>query len=149
MRLTFRPIARARLALIAAPIVLGVLGGLGLTACGNDNPKLMVTGIEPDKGDVEGGTTVRIKGNRFLNDTPRTAKVYFGGRPGVVSGYENDGVLVVQAPGGKPNEVVDVLIVFDPGGQLRIPNGFKFVEKSHSAPSVDDLNINRDSKDKK
>jgi len=144
--LTFRPIAPVTLALLAGSMGLG---GLAVSACGSDNPKLMVTAIEPDRGDVEGGTTVRIKGNRFIADTPRTAKVYFGGRPGSVSGFESDSVLVVQAPGGKPNEVVDVLVVFDPGGRLTIPHGFRFVEKIHSPPSVEDLNINRDSKDKK
>jgi hypothetical protein len=129
-------------------IVPALALAVGLTglACGSDNPKLMVTGIEPDRGDADGGTTVHIKGNRFLADTPRTAKVYFGGRPGSVSRFESDTELIVQAPGGKPNEVVDVLIVFDPGGQLRIPNGFRFVEKNKNAPTVEDLNINKDKK---
>ena len=44
--------------------------------------KLKVTGIEPEKGDVEGGTYVRIKGNRFIADGARNAKVYFGSRAG-------------------------------------------------------------------
>ena len=31
--------------------MLGLLGALGLgAACGNDNPKLLLTGIEPEKG---------------------------------------------------------------------------------------------------
>ncbi len=123
-----------------------LLFGLVVSACGSDNPKLMVTGIDPEKGDTQGGTTVRIKGNRFNADGPRTARVYFGGRQGNVVGFESDSVLVVQAPGGKPNELVDVLIVFDPGGQLKIPGGFRFVERSHAGPSVDDLNINKDKK---
>jgi hypothetical protein len=37
--------------------------------------------------------------------------------------------MIVEAPGGKPNEKVDVLVIFAPGGQLKIPNGFTFVEK--------------------
>jgi hypothetical protein len=120
-----------------------------LGACGSENTKLMVTGIDPDRGDAEGGTYVKVRGNRFTADGPRTAKVYFGGRQGSVIRSESDSVLIVQAPGGKPNEVVDVLFIFDPGGQLRIPNGFRFVEKAKTGPSVDDLNINKDSKDKK
>ena len=113
------------------------------SACGSENTKLMVTGLDPEKGDAAGRTTVRIKGNRFTADGPRTAKVYFGGRPAEVTGFESDSTLVVVAPGGKPNEVVDVLIVFDPGGQLKIAGGFRFVEKDHTAPSVDDLNTNK------
>jgi NADPH-dependent 2,4-dienoyl-CoA reductase/sulfur reductase-like enzyme len=108
----------------------------------------MVTGIDPDRGDAEGGSYVRIRGNRFTVDGPRSVKVYFGGRQGMVSRFESDSVLVVEAPGGKPNEVVDVLIVFDPGGQLKIPGGFRYFERNHQAPSVDDLNTNKDGKDK-
>lgn len=135
----------------ALVLLSGLVGGVVAVAagCGGDNTKLMVTGIEPDRGDAEGGTYVRIRGNRFTADTPRSAKVYFGGRQGNVSRFESDSVLIVEAPGGKPNEVVDVLIVFDPGGQLKIPGGFRFVEKSHTGPSVDDLNINKAAKDKK
>jgi hypothetical protein len=140
--------------LFCRPAALVLLSGLGVgvvaaAGCGSDNPKLMVTGIEPDRGDAEGGTYVRIRGNRFTADGPRSAKVYFGGRQGIVSRFESDSVLVVEAPGGKPNDVVDVLIVFDPGGQLKIPGGFRFVEKNHSGPSIDDLNINKPAKDKK
>lgn len=121
-------------------VLLVGLGGVAATACGNDNPKLMVTGIEPNLGDPEGGTYVRIRGNRFTADGPRSAKVYFGGRQGTVSRFESDNVLIVEAPGGKPNESVDVLIIFDPGGQMKIPGGFHY--KEHGAgpgPTVDEL----------
>ncbi|HEX4418034.1 MAG TPA: IPT/TIG domain-containing protein, partial [Kofleriaceae bacterium] len=113
------------------------------SACGSDNPKLMVTGIDPDHGDPEGGSYVRIRGNRFTADGPRSVKVYFGGRQGTVSRFESDNVLVVEAPGGKPNEVADVLIIFDPGGQLKIPGGFHYQEHGGPAPTVDDLNTNK------
>jgi hypothetical protein len=135
--------------LCAALALLVGAGGLAASACGSENTKLMVTGLDPERGDAAGRTTVRIKGNRFTVDGPRTAKVYFGGRPAEVTGFENDNTLVVVAPGGKANEVVDVLIVFDPGGQLKIPGGFRFVEKNQAAPTVDDLNINKENKDKK
>jgi hypothetical protein len=119
---------------------------VGLAACGSEDKKLKVTGIEPEKGDVEGGTYVRIKGNRFIADGARNAKVYFGSRQGTVVRFASDSELIVEAPGGKPNEKVDVLIIFEPGGELKIPNGFTFVEKNNEAPSVDDLNINKDKK---
>ena len=95
----------------------------------NRDTKLEVTGIDPEKGDVEGGTYVRIIGNRFTADGPRAVKVYFGSQPGEVVRFASDREIIVQAPGGKPNEAVDVLIIFQPGGQLKIPNGFTFVEK--------------------
>lgn len=123
------------------PLVL--LLALAAAACGSEDTKLKVTGIEPEKGDVNGGTYVRIKGNRFLKDGARNAKVYFGSRQGTVVRFASDSELIVEAPGGKPNEVVDVLIIFEPGGELKIPKGFTFVEKHEDAPSVDDLDISK------
>jgi hypothetical protein len=116
---------------------------VALAACGSSDTKLKVTGIEPEKGDVEGGTYVRIKGNRFIADGARNAKVYFGSRQGTVVRFASDSELIVEAPGGKPNEQVDVLIIFEPGGELKIPHGFTFVEKTVTAPSVNDLNTDK------
>lgn len=113
-------------------------------ACGNNDTKLKVTGIEPEKGDAEGGTYVRIKGNRFIADGARNAKVYFGSRQGTVVRFASDSELIVEAPGGKPNENVDVLIIFEPGGELKIPHGFTFVEKTPGpAMSVDQLDLKK------
>ena len=110
---------------------------LGLAACGGENPKLLVTGIEPEKG--TDGSYVRIHGNRFTADGPRSVRVYFGGQLAQVDRFESDGELIVTAPGGKVGDVVDVLIVFDPGGKLTLPRAFRYVEKAEG-PSVNDLN---------
>ncbi len=126
---------------LALPL-LAVLMSL-FTACGNNDTTLKVTGIEPEKGDVEGGTYVRIKGNRFIADGARNAKVYFGSRQGTVIRFASDSELIVEAPGGKTNETVDVLILFEPGGELKIPHAFTFVEKNGTPPSVDDLNTKK------
>jgi hypothetical protein len=112
-------------------------------ACGSSDTKLKVTGIEPDKGDVEGGTYVRIKGNRFIADGARNAKVYFGSRQGTVVRFASDSELIVEAPGGKPNETVDVLIIFEPGGELKVPKAFTFVEKTNSEMRVQDLDTKK------
>ena len=120
----------------ALPFVLGL--GL-LFGCGETDRKLKVTGLEPTKGDVEGGTYVVIKGNRFMKDGPRNAKVYFGSRQGTVVRFQSDSELIVQAPGGKHDEIVDVLIIFDPGGQLKIANAFHFIDKADTGPTIDDL----------
>jgi IPT/TIG domain len=130
-----------RLPLSPFALVVGLV--LALAACGSNDTKLKVTGLEPDKGDVDGGTYVRIKGNRFIADGARNAKVYFGSRQGTVVRFASDSELIVEAPGGKPNETVDVLIIFEPGGELKIPKGFTFVEKNVTAPSVDDLNTSK------
>ena len=125
----------------SAVLLLGLLALLGLAAaCGNDNPKLLVTGIDPQKG--ADGTYVRIHGNRFTADGPRNVKVYFGGQPAQIDRFESDSELIVTVPGGKVNDVVDVLIVFDPGGRMTLPKAFRYIEKNDTGPSVDDLNTN-------
>ncbi|MFT3692662.1 MAG: IPT/TIG domain-containing protein [Kofleriaceae bacterium] len=91
--------------------------------------KLKLTGIEPAKGDVDGGTYVRITGNRFIADGARNAKVYFGNRQGTVVRFASDTELIVEAPGGKVGEVVDVLVIFEPGGEMKLPQAFTFIEK--------------------
>src|SRR5688572_25823086 len=99
---------------------------LALVGCEDDDPKLKVTDLNPTSGDAEGGTYVVIKGNRFLKDGPRNAKVYFGSRQAQIIRWQSDSELIVQAPGGKPEETVDVLVIFDPGGQLTIKKAYKF-----------------------
>ena len=126
---------------LALPL-LAVLISL-FAACGNNDSKLKVTGIEPEKGDAEGGTYVRIKGNRFIADGARNAKVYFGSRQGTVVRFASDSELIVEAPGGKPNETVDVLIIFEPGGELKISKGFTFVEKQETNMDVKDLDTSK------
>jgi len=103
---------------------------------------LAVTAIEPDKGNTDGGTYVRIKGAHFIDDGPRNAKIYFGSRQGTVIRFASDSELIVEAPGGKPGEVVDVLLIFEPGGELKLPRAFTYVEKNDSGPSINDLNTN-------
>ncbi|HEX5062007.1 MAG TPA: IPT/TIG domain-containing protein [Kofleriaceae bacterium] len=123
--------------------VLPLLLVIVLAACGSEDTKLKVTGLEPEKGDVNGGTYVRIKGNRFIADGARNAKVYFGSRQGTVVRFASDSELIVEAPGGKPNEQVDVLIIFEPGGELKIAKGFTFVEKQESTMDVKDLDTSK------
>jgi hypothetical protein len=101
-------------------------------------PQLRVTSISPDKGDMDGGTFAVIKGERFLKDGPRNAKVYFGSRQGTIVRFQSDNELIVQAPTGKKDEVVDVLVIFDPGGQVKLTRAFTFIDKDNG-PTVDDL----------
>jgi len=129
------------------PLVVFMLA-LALAACGSEDTKLKVTGIEPEKGDVNGGTYVRIKGNRFIADGARNAKVYFGSRQGTVVRFASDKQLIVRSPGGKSGEVADVLVVFEPGGQLLIPNAFTYVEKG-AGPSINDLDTNKEKRPEK
>lgn len=112
------------------------------------NGTLRVTAIEPDKGDSDGGTYVRIIGGGFTcgGSCVRNAKVYFGSRQGEVVRFASSEELIVQAPGGKLNESVDVLIIFEGRGELKIPKGFKFIDKKETGPTMDDLNTGKPEK---
>lgn len=133
--------------------LLFVCLGLAAAACGETDRTLKVTGLEPERGDVNGDTHVIIKGNRFVADGPRKADVYFGTqqtgfRKGTVVRFASDKQLIVRTPGGKDGEVVDVLVMFEPGGQLRIPSAFTYVEKGSGA-SVNDLDTSKEKRPKK
>jgi len=45
---------------------------------------------------------------------------------GTVVRFQSDSAVIVQAPGGK-GELIDVLVVFDPGGQLKLHDAFTIV----------------------
>jgi hypothetical protein len=87
---------------------------------------LTVTGIDPPNGDAKGGTYVKISGTSFLADGARNVKVYFGKLQGTVVRFASDTELIVEAPSGKANETVDVMLVFDPGGEMLLPKSFTF-----------------------
>lgn len=128
---------------MSRPFWLPLAVFVGLAACGDKDRTLKVTGLSPETGDANGGTYVVVKGNGFTSPS-RMAKIYFGSgtaaRQGQVVRFQSDSELIVMAPGGKPDEVVDVLITFEPGGVLKIPKAFKFVEKEPGGgATVDDL----------
>jgi hypothetical protein len=95
-------------------------------------PRLSVKAIEPAKGDADGGTYCRITGSRFIADGPRSAKVYFGSRQGTIVRFASDTELIVEAPGGSAGATVDVLVIFEPGGELKMPHAFTFA--AHDEP---------------
>jgi hypothetical protein len=141
--------------LVRSPVlrVLAVLGlaisfagvATTLTAC-KDDPTLKVTGIDPDKGDAEGGTYVRIQGNRFIADGAMNAKVYFGSHQGTVIRFASDSELIVEAPGGKVGDTVDVLILFEGGkigqAEKKLVKAFTFTEKK-PASTVNELDTSK------
>ena len=62
---------------------------------------------------------------------------YFGDQIGNFIRFKSDSEMVVEAPGGKPDATVDVLVVFQPGGEITIPKAFTFKEKK--GMDADDL----------
>lgn len=122
----------------SAALLAGLLLVAGAGACKED-PVLKITGLDKKTGDAMGGEYVRIWGNRFTADGSRNVKIYFGDHVGQFLRFASDSEMIVQAPGGKPGDTVDVLVMFEPGGELKIRKAFTFVEKGQGGPSVEDL----------
>ncbi len=108
------------------------LVAIAATAAADPAPRLSVKAIAPAKGDADGGTYCRITGSRFIADGPRSAKVYFGSRQGTIVRFASDTELIVEAPGGSAGATVDVLVIFEPGGELKLPHAFTFA--AHDEP---------------
>jgi hypothetical protein len=121
-------------------LVIFAFVGLLLGGCKEDK-KLKVTGLEPNVGEVSGGTRVIIKGNRFTKDGARNAKVYFDSKPADVLGFRGDKELLVRTPGGELGKKVDVLIIFEPGGEITLKGAYTYVEKQEV--DVDDLDTSK------
>ena len=126
-------------------VALFVGSGFALGACGSKDTTLEVTGLDRNEGDAAGGTYVRIYGNGFITPV-RSAKVYFGSARSAPPRFASDSEMVVEAPGGKPGETVDVLIIFEPGGEKKLTHAFTFKEKNNGGMSVDDLTNQGDKK---
>jgi IPT/TIG domain len=126
----------------AVVFVALVLGAAAIAGCSKDH-KLKVTDLDPQEGDFTGGSSVHFTGTGFLQEdgSPRQVKVYFGLPDHLVQGTvirtEGDTNLYVLAPGGPKGKAVDILLRFDPGGELTIHNKFKYVEVSQAG--VEDL----------
>lgn len=105
-----------------------VVGAALMVGCGSNDGKLKVHGLEPRVGDSMGGQIVLVTGQNFMKTT-RTVKVYFGDQIGNFIRFRSDSEMIVEAPGGKPDTTVDVLVVFEPGGEITIPKAFTFKEK--------------------
>jgi hypothetical protein len=88
---------------------------------------LSVTGLDPEKGELKGGTYVRIIGTAFTTEE-RKVKVFFAGKEGKVVKIQNDTELIVEAPAGKAGKA-DVLVVFEPGGEMKLPQAFTYEKK--------------------
>jgi hypothetical protein len=114
------------------------LVALFLFACGGNDGTLKVTGMDKDTGDANGETWVRIFGNGFTNPV-RSAKIYFGSRQAAAPRFASDTEMVVVAPGGTVGETVDVLIIFEPGGEKKLQKAFTFKEKNNAGPTIDEL----------
>jgi hypothetical protein len=125
----------------ALSVAVAVFMLLGLVAACGEDKKLKVTGLDPVSGDFSGGERITIKGNRFTKDGTRTAKVFFGGTKAQVMGFKGDNEMIVMSPPGEVGKKVDILIVFEPGGEITLKEAFTYVQKSSA--DVGDLDTSK------
>lgn len=89
--------------------------------------------LEPNEGDAKGGTSVTLMAaSQFVADDAKTAKVYFGGELGKVIRVVSSEDLLVEAPGGKAGETVDVVLELqgiDRERRMEVPHSFRFVHE--------------------
>jgi hypothetical protein len=95
---------------------------------------LSLSGLEPTEGTADGGQIVVIRGRGF-NAVVRDVKVYFGTKAGAVDRVVGDGEIRVATPAGTEGEAVDVRVMFEPGGELRLPGAYTYGPRS-GAPLV-------------
>jgi hypothetical protein len=99
-----------------------------------DAVALKVSGIEPTTGTADGEQIVVIRGQGF-NAVVRGVKVYFGTKAAAVDRLVGDVELHVATPAGKEGEVVDVRVIFEPGGEMTLAGAFTYGPPS-GAPLV-------------
>lgn len=116
---------RTSLALVfAATLALGCGGKSG----GANEPsggKVRVTSIEPTTAAPTGGVPMIIHGSGFMSES-RAIQVYVGETPANVLSVDSDTELQVEVPPGEAGKAVDVKLVFDPGGEIMLPQAFTF-----------------------
>ncbi|HEY5936900.1 MAG TPA: IPT/TIG domain-containing protein, partial [Kofleriaceae bacterium] len=96
--------------------------------------RIRLDSVYPATGESTGGTFVTIRGRAFTT-TPRTAKVYFGAVEGTFIRFNSDYEMTVQAPAGVAEQTADIMVVFDPGGMLRLPAAYTYKAPITSLPS--------------
>lgn len=89
-----------------------------------EEAQLDVTGLMPTNGPP--GTVVVIHGSAFTKDD-RGVKVYFGAKQASISSI-TDTEITVEAPKGVKGEPVDVVVRFEPGGEVRLQDGYTYPE---------------------
>ncbi len=84
---------------------------------------LRITGLEPVTGAADGGALISIG----VENLPASSsvKVYVGiAQAEIVRVGATE--IIAKAPGGKPGQKVDVLVIFESGQEITLPGAFTF-----------------------
>lgn len=126
-----------RSTLFVTGLMCAVMAACGGKSGGSQSPggahSVQVIEIEPRTGSPDGGDAITIKGEGFMTES-RTVTVFFGDAQAQVIDIPSDTEVKIQAPPGAAGTSVDVIITFDPGGEIKLPHGYTFA--GTAAPAV-------------
>ncbi len=120
--------------MLAVMAACGGKSGGGAAAPGGPHA-VQVIEIEPRTGSPDGGDAITIHGEGFMTES-RTVTVFFGDAQAQVIDIPSDTEVKIEAPPGSPGTSVDVIITFDPGGEIKLPHGYTFVGTASTPPPV-------------
>ena len=105
-----------------------------MVGCGGCNPEPMPTDMSPIEGPEDGGTTVRITGEKF--DMKNGVTVMFGGKEGQNATVPNKTEITVVTPAGTAGQSVEVVVTNNGKPDAPVPLSQKFTYKDATPPTV-------------
>lgn len=117
----------------SAKIASGLIIAFAIASCGGKGggpsapggATLRVTALEPAVGSPDGGQSITIRGEGFMSES-RAITVFFGDSQAQVIDVPSDTEVKIEAPAGPAGQAVDVMIAFEPGGEIKLAKGFTF-----------------------
>ncbi len=131
---------------LVLPLLLAMTFVSAVSACGDDDTTLRVTRLSRNTLNINGSDWVIVYGNGFTAVKGRNVTAYFGTKQGTFKRFVSDDEMLIEAPGGKPGEKVDLTLIFEPGGTKKIEGAFTYVEKNQYIPTVEDLDTDKTKK---
>lgn len=105
-----------------------------MAGCGGCNPEPEPENMSPTKGPADGGTTVRITGDKF--DIKNGVTVTFGGKQGVNPVVTSKTEVSVVTPAGTVGESVDVEITNNGKPDMAVKLEQQFTYTDATSPTV-------------
>ena len=103
---------------------------LGTGACSSKDGGLKIKRVEPNEGAWEGGDQVTIYGSGFAKGGTRNVDVFFGKEKARVTSFESDDKMIVETPGGKKDQQVDIVIIFADSRQTKLNKAFTYIDSA-------------------
>lgn len=124
---------RSRVPVLAAAAAFMLLAAAG---CSEDK-ELRIEKISPKEGPPFGDEVVHIYGNGFQQGQAKNVQIFFDDTPASKVSIVSDDEIAVRTPSGAEGDTVDILILFEDGGEKRIKDAYTY--KAAERLNVNDL----------